>query len=216
MRRRIGIFMVAALLLASLMVPALAAPSGETPGIYDLKVEAGYTVTPVTKDGGAITAADGFYAKAEKLTVSVNGAKADPFYLVTAQNAKDVPKESNLVYIDQQTGPATFNVYPSAMEDGKPYYIFIASNETSGALKQIASFVYYGGKTESVGMRGDVNHDGSISATDALWVLEFVANPDSHTISTAIGDVNKDGSITATDALWILEFVANPASHDFS
>lgn len=208
MRRKIGTCLLAVAMLLALMVPALAVPTGDAPGMYDLKAEAGYTVTPVTKDGGAITAADGFYANAEKLTVVVNDAKATSFYLVTAQNAAGVPTEENLIYIDQQNGAsATFNVYPSSMEDGKTYYIFIASNDSEGALKQIASFVYYGGKTKAPS--GNVKSDDPLSATDALWVLEAVAGTRTFTAEQAWeGNVKSDDPLSATDALWILEAVA--------
>ncbi len=211
MRRRIGTCLLAVLMLGALMVPALAAePTGDTPGIYDVTASKS-TVTPKDKDGKVVEAKDGFYANAVQLAVTVD---ADPatYYLILALNdGSSTPTKDNIAYIDQK-GEATFNVYPGDLSSGKTYNVYLSSDKAAQTL--VASFKYYEGK--AAGMRGDVNNDGSISATDALWVLEFVANPASHPISTAIGDVNKDGSITATDALWILEFVANPASHDFS
>ena len=42
-----------ALALASLTLPAMAAGTHSTTGVYDLSVESGYTLTPLKADGSA-------------------------------------------------------------------------------------------------------------------------------------------------------------------
>lgn len=55
-------------------------------------------------------------------------------------------------------------------------------------------------------VRGDVNNDGKVNATDARWVLQAASGsrllPDAQ---KQAADVNGDGQITAVDARWILQ-----------
>lgn len=64
------------------------------------------------------------------------------------------------------------------------------------------------GQTTPAPLVGDVNGDGSVSAADALGVLNHTVGrtlPSGFTVSLT-GDANGDGAITAADALVILSF----------
>lgn len=54
--------------------------------------------------------------------------------------------------------------------------------------------------------KGDIDSDGSITATDALMVLKHAAKLDE--VNTIIADVDEDMTVNATDALYILKYAA--------
>ncbi|MCL1822666.1 MAG: dockerin type I repeat-containing protein [Oscillospiraceae bacterium] len=55
---------------------------------------------------------------------------------------------------------------------------------------------------------GDVDGDGKVTATDALWILQYVVGSrEFDEDQEAAADVNEDGEINATDALWVLQLV---------
>ncbi len=56
-------------------------------------------------------------------------------------------------------------------------------------------------------MYGDANGDGSILTTDAILVLQHIAN--SSVVVQKGADANGDGSILTTDAILILQKIAN-------
>lgn len=59
---------------------------------------------------------------------------------------------------------------------------------------------------ESTGLLGDVNGDGKINSTDAVWVLQHAVGLRTLTdAQKSLADVNKDGNINSTDAVWILQ-----------
>ena len=59
---------------------------------------------------------------------------------------------------------------------------------------------------ESAGLLGDVNGDGKINSTDAVWVLQHAVGLRTLTdAQKSLADVNKDGNINSTDAVWILQ-----------
>lgn len=54
---------------------------------------------------------------------------------------------------------------------------------------------------ETVSVRGDVNHDGSVTMADANMVVNyFLATDKPEGFDTTAADVNKDGSVTMADA----------------
>ena len=56
---------------------------------------------------------------------------------------------------------------------------------------------------------GDVDGNGSITATDARKILRYVAGLDTLSLSQQnVGDVDGNGSVTSTDARRILRHVA--------
>lgn len=60
--------------------------------------------------------------------------------------------------------------------------------------------------TENLLYKGDIDSDGSITATDALMVLKHAAKLDE--VNTIIADVDEDMTVNATDALYILKYAA--------
>ena len=103
-------------------------------------------------------------------------------------------------------GQVSFTVYPRELEAGGTYYIYLSSNvdEEVGALTQVASFAYVSYRVGDVDGNGyissndavwvmnaaaenitlnaaealaaDVNHDGSVDVTDALFILQAVVH----------------------------------------
>ncbi len=60
--------------------------------------------------------------------------------LLLVQTDEGVPLEENLVYIDQKTGSADFEICPSSLTDGVTYYVYV-SNDTGKTLA--GTFSYY-------------------------------------------------------------------------
>lgn len=226
MRKVFGIMLLAGVMALLLCVGVLAddLPSG----VYDLTAGSGYTVTP---DGTAATdaqmdalkAEDGmsgitnFYVDAVKFTVSYSktGGSPEQFIVFVLKGNADgspptAPTADNMVYINQdastvdgETATVTFStVYPSSLEPGAAYYIFLTGADTAGfAGAQIASFKYYVPYT-----LGDVNRDKRINAADASLVLQHDARLLTLSGSAlSAADVNKDGRYNAADASLILQ-----------
>jgi hypothetical protein len=66
-------------------------------------------------------------------------------------------------------------------------------------------FVYFGtggGYVYCIGRRGDINHDGSVTAADALIALQMAV---SAVPAALVGDMNGDGKVTSLDALMIMQ-----------
>ena len=61
----------------------------------------------------------------------------------------------------------------------------------------------------SVGISGDINGDGKVTAVDARWVLQIAAGTREVTEAERISvDLNGDGKVTAVDARWVLQVAA--------
>ena len=220
MRKLWKIFLLAGVLCAILCVGTLAAEAS-TSGVYDVKTSTGYTLTPQTADSTTITASNvtingesqPFYANAERFTLTgpisdtgnqnlVFALKGDTAALGTNTT---IPTENNIVYIDQKAADGsavTFSIYPSALESGVTYGIYVVGTSTS--YTKVASFSYY-----APYVLGDVNSDGKIEAVDALRVLRFLADQvELSSTEKLAADVNRDTKIEAVDALRILRYVA--------
>ena len=207
--------LLAALAVAALGVTALAADTG---GMYNVTKAGDYTetvtLTPQTAEGttpgpGSITVDGGsytdFYADTEKIQVTYTGAAEGDQYLVLAlDDDSGVPREDNIVYIDQRAAGSdnsvTFTVYPGSLASGKTYGIYLSSSDGM-SLTQVGSFDYYMPYT-----LGDVNEDEAINSTDALWVLQATVNNRTLTESQrSAADVDRNNAVNSTDALWILQ-----------
>lgn len=218
MRKLWKIFLLAGVLCAILCVGTLAA---ENSGVYDVKTSADYTLTPQTADSTTITASNvtingksqPLYANAERFTLTgpisdtgnqnlVFALKGDTAALGTNTT---IPTENNIVYIDQKAADGsavTFSIYPSALESGVTYGIYVVGTSTS--YTKVASFSYY-----APYLLGDVNSDGEVQAVDALRVLRFLADQvELSSTEKLAADVNHDTKIEAVDALRILRYVA--------
>lgn len=60
---------------------------------------------------------------------------------------------------------------------------------------------------------GDVNGDGKVNGTDALWVSQYFVGARQLTdAQKTAADVNHDGKINGTDALWIAQYFVGSRS----
>lgn len=220
MRKLWKIFLLAGVLCAILCVGTLAA---ENSGVYDVQTSTGYTLAPQTADSTPITASNvtingesqPFYANAERFTLTgpisdtgnqnlVFALKGDTAALGTNTT---IPTENNIVYIDQKAADGsavTFSIYPSALESGVTYGIYVVGTSTS--YTKVASFSYY-----APYVLGDVDNNGTINTLDALQVLQYSAGiiqlSDTQILSADVAQPK--GTINTLDALQILQYSAN-------
>ncbi len=204
--RKLGKIVFLTGVLALFLCAAAFAAEPASAGVKDVTASAGYTLMPLTADGSAITATnDGFYADAVRFTLT-GPATAEKQYLVFALSSEGVPKQENIVYIDQLKASdtsITFPIYPSDMVSGKTYYIYVVGTDQS--YTQVASFGYYMPYT-----LGDVNADGAIDTSDALMILQYAVQKIELTDQQKLAaDVAFDkGKIDTSDALMILQYAA--------
>ena len=114
MKRKLSALLLAALLLVSLSMTALAADT-PTYGAYNVKAESGYTLTP---DG---TADGSFYANASAFTLSCPaGTSGEQTLVLLLAGESSVPTAENLQYIDQQAsdGSISFTLKPKELTAG--------------------------------------------------------------------------------------------------
>lgn len=218
--RKLGkIFLLAGVLCAILCVGTLAAEPATTSGVYDVKTSTGYTLAPQTANGTDISTENvtinnvetQFYANAERFTLTgpisdtgnqnlVFALKGDTAALGTNTT---IPTENNIVYIDQKAADGsavTFSIYPSALESGVTYGIYVVGTNT--AYTKVASFSYY-----APYVLGDVDTDGKINSSDALLTLQkSVDMVELTSLQILAADVNGDGNINSSDALEILQY----------
>lgn len=201
MKRKLSAFLLAALLLVSLSMTALAADT-PTYGAYNVKAESGYTLTP---DG---TADGGFYANASAFTLSCPaGTSGEQTLVLLLAGESRVPTADNLQYIDQQAsdGSVSFTLKPKELTAGTSYSVYLST--TSKAVTKVASFQY--GEKPAYTL-GNVNGDGKINADDAVLVLRYAVElTEFNETQKLAADVSKDGRINADDAVLILRFAVN-------
>jgi len=186
MRRRIGTWLLAVLMLAALAVPAFAA------GLQE----------PAVVDAKTCTAA---LSGTDKIEVTVKDAVSGAQYLVFMLNGEGKPAEANIQYIDQN-GTGAFVVFPKEGMTSGTYYIYVASNtdDRFDGTKYVAT-VEYQADAPSYKL-GDVNSDNKKDAVDALWILQAAVDKRSfNDAQKKAADVNKDSKADAVDALWILQ-----------
>ena len=216
MRKRVR--MLAAALAAALLltVPALAAET--TPGVYNLKVNSGYTVQMLDESGEAaascLAEVDGktstLYTGAVKFTLSFTGNAGEQYvvFLLSDADETTVPTAQNIQYIDQTAGESvTFTVYPQDMTAPGTYGVYVSS--TTEAYTQVASFQVTTSWDEAPYILGDVNMDGFITSYDASVILQHIAgyitlNP----TQMQAADTSKDGDVKSYDASCILQYIA--------
>ena len=203
------------LALAMLAIPAMAAGTHSTLGVYDLNVESGYTLTPLKADGSAADRYSGqfdsgvstVYEGVEKFSLSFTGS-ASQYVVFLLGNGGTVPTESNIEYIDQTGGMTTisFTLFPYQLEVGE-YNVYVSS--TGGSYTKAASFSVTDSWEEAPYTLGDVNSDGRIDAVDALLALRHYAHLEQlGNTQQMAADVNADSKIDANDALKILRICA--------
>lgn len=123
-------------LLAALLSSSVFAADTES-GLCDLNSHNGYQLTAV----GTSVTVDGkrVYPGTQTLSLTCKNPAAGE-NLLLVQTDEGVPLEENLVYIDQKTGSADFEIYPSSLADGVTYYVYV-SNDTGKTLA--GTFSYY-------------------------------------------------------------------------
>ena len=123
-------------LLAALLSSSVFAADTES-GLCDLNSHNGYQLiadgTPVDVDGKRV------YPGTQTLSLTCDNPAAGE-NLLLVQTDEGVPLEENLVYIDQKTGSADFEICPSSLTDGVTYYVYV-SNDTGKTLA--GTFSYY-------------------------------------------------------------------------
>lgn len=195
-----------------LCVSALAADP-EVSGIYDVQTTSGVTVTPngTKQESVAIGSSytGDFYAGAEKMSVTLaTDAEDDAFYAIFVTTTQALPKEGNLVYIDQvkASGEKAFfeTVYPSKLENGKTYYVYITGGgRTFDADAPAATFKYF------VPYKlGDANNSGVVDISDAITILQYlVKKAELPGVQYLAADVNKSGIVDVSDAVCVLQYL---------
>lgn len=218
MRKLWKIFLLAGVLCAILCVGTLAA---ENSGVYDVQTSTGYTLTPQTADQETITPtpvtingkSQPLYANAERFTLTgpisdtgnqnlVFALKGDTAALGTNTT---IPTENNIVYIDQKAADGsavTFSIYPSALESGVTYGIYVVGTSTS--YTKVASFSYY-----APYVLGDANGDKLVTTLDAVAILKHVVGNEIISDASLLkgADANEDGNVTTLDAVTILKYI---------
>ena len=210
MKRRILALLLAVLTLTALTAAAFAAETTtETLGAFNLKGSKGYTLTVVGTE-----ATGGFYAGANRFTLTCDGLDGNySLVLLLKEGETDgtegipTPTENNLQYIDQQNinteKKATFDLFPKSLERGV-YNVYVSTDRVK--LEKVASFEYNEKPKYTL---GDVNNDTFIKTTDALLILQHIAQKTTLTDDAFLAaDVNKDGKLKTTDALLILQYIA--------
>lgn len=212
MKRRILALLLAVLTLTALTAAAFAADTPETLGAFNLKDSDGYTLTVV----GGESVTGGFYAGATKFKLTCDDLSGKySLVLLLKEGAKQAdgtegiptPTERNLQYIDQQNintaKEATFDLFPKSLEKGV-YNVYVSTDRVK--LEKVASFEYNEKPKYTL---GDVDGEDGITTTDALLVLQHVAEKETLTGSNfSAADVDKNGKIDTTDAILILQYVA--------
>lgn len=199
MKRKFPSLLLAALLLVSLSMTALAADT-LTYGAYNVKAESGYTLMP---DG---TADSGFYANASAFTLNCPaGAGGEQTLVLLLAGESSVPTADNLQYIDQQASDGSsisFTLKPKELTAGTSYSVYLST--TSKAVTRVASFQY--GEKPAYTL-GDVNGDGIINSADAILVLRYAVELGDLTDTQKLAaNVNKDAVINSADAILILRY----------
>lgn len=202
------------LALALLAIPAMAAGSHSTLGVYELNVESGYALTPLKADGSPADRYSGqfdgsvstVYEGAEKFKLSFSGS-ADQ-YVVFLLKDGNVPTESNIAYIDQTGGVTTieFTLFPYQLESGN-YNVYLSG--TNFAYTRVASFKVTNSWEEAPYTLGDVDQDGRITAYDASLILQSISELTALTANQEdAADTDHNGTVTAFDASRIIQYVS--------
>lgn len=198
MKRKLPALLLAALLLVSLSMTALAADPPAY-GAYNIKAESGYTLTP---DG---TVDGSFYANASAFTLNCPaGASGEQTLVLLLAGESKVPTAENLQYIDQQASDSSisFTLKPKELIAGTSYSVYLST--TNKAVTKVASFQY--GEKPAYTL-GDVNGDGIINSADAILVLRYAVELGDLTDTQKLAaNVNKDAVINSADAILILRY----------
>lgn len=213
MKKLLRTLLLAAALTALLCVSALAADSA-------VSNVTGNILTPKTAEGAEITAdTNGKYTNAVQFDLTATeGLTNGSQYLVLmlkVAGENTVPTAENIYYINQKAaanGALAFtneggdSVYPMDLVNGTYSIYIVGEGKNFNAAKADASFTYEAGYT-----LGDVDGDGIVTATDALFALQMavgLSQPDGSewsAVQRLAAEVDGEIPVTATDASLILQ-----------
>lgn len=207
--------LVFVLALTLMTLPAMAAGSHSTLGVYELNVEGGYALTPLKADGSPADRYSGqfdgsvstVYEGAEKFKLSFSGS-ADQ-YVVFLLKDGNVPTESNIAYIDQTGGVTTieFTLFPYQLESGN-YNVYLSG--TNFAYTRVASFKVTNSWEEAPYTLGDVSLNGTIDTYDASLVLQYMVGALSLSpTQLSAADYSENGHVDTYDASLILQHIVS-------
>jgi hypothetical protein len=108
----------------------------------------------------------------------------------------------NVVYVDQFDYTNNFSVtFKINVSNIKDYVVRVGGSN-------ISKPVYSAINKETGSLKGDINGDGRVTATDAMVVAQLVSGKRTNTEWYNISDINGDGRVTATDAMMIAQYVS--------
>ncbi len=92
----------------------------------------------------------------------------------------------------------------SGQEEGTYYYKVRAkdSQEQWGAWSNVETAVVTG-----TFVRGDANGDGRISASDVIYLINYLFREGNPPSPLAAGDANSDGQINSSDVVYLLSYL---------
>lgn len=216
-----------AVMTALLTVSAAAADDMPTvDGMYNIQTAAGCTLDPMTGSGADVSVNEngfagypGFYAEAEKFSVTCTGLTGGEQYLLLVLSDANAPtggETGNIVYINQTAADADGTVtfaddisgknaaYPSKLEKGKTYYVYLVGEGKSftAGTTQVATFDYY--QSYTLGM---VNDDEYINVSDAAEVIDhFLERKELTGQALLAANVNGDAYVNVEDAAGIIDY----------
>ncbi len=116
---------------------------------------------------------------------------------------------NNIYYINQGAAGEEFNAIIAEMKvkDGADFATNTYEVRIGGALTDDYYVYTITGEVLEQIMYGDANGDKNILTTDAILVLQHIAN--SSVVVQKGADANGDGSILTTDAILILQKIAD-------
>ena len=211
MKKLLRTLLLAAALTALLCVSALAADSAVS------NVKGG--ILPLDDSGKQITAEGGKYTGAVQfdLTATQGLTNGSQYLVLMLKDAGEnpVPTAENIYYINQKAaanGALAFTnaggdpIYPMDLVNGTYSIYILGDGKTFDPAKADASFTYEAGYT-----LGDVDGDGIVTATDALFALQMavgLSQPDGSewsAVQRLAAEVDGEIPVTATDASLILQ-----------
>ena len=185
------------LVLSCLSVSAFAADSitvGEVKE-EDKAVTVNFTVTNLQAD--------------DEVTILVYKKEIDEEKSTEDAKVYKEPDETNIKYINQvtpQNNVISFNLLTDTA-DGLYEVRMGGTGIDTASIGQftISSVVY-----------GDLNNDGNITISDAVWILRYLSGAEMASyVKLGNGNINSDEDITISDAVWILRYLSGAELPDY-
>jgi len=153
--------------------------------------------------------------KARNRIQAISRARRNVPQLASEEESMTYANNGSTVYVPQQ-GKVRFYIIPaegegilSATLDGVDIMPDIVDGVyTATADKRKAKLVVkFSGTGGNAVLAGDVNGDGKVSITDAVYVVNYVLQQPAADFQEKAADLNGDGKITITDAVQIVNII---------